>query len=85
MNSYEDYDYKAELKEEEIFEEWYNLNFDVIPDPLEYIYYRECLGFQRYLLWYRYRGLVESIKKELFNIIEKFVSIVSNIRKRWKR
>lgn len=72
-------------EEEDIFKEWYEMTFEDLPDPLEYIYYRESLGFQRYLLWYRYRELVESIKKELFNINEKFVSIISNIRKRWKK
>lgn len=72
-------------EEDEIFKEWYEMNFEDLPDPLEYIYYRESLGFQRYLLWYRYRESVESINEELFKLIEKFISIVSNIRKRWKK
>lgn len=65
-------------EEDEIFKEWYELTFEDLPDPLEYIYYRDCLEFQRYLLWYRYRELVESIKVRIY-------SIVSNIRKRWKK
>ena len=52
------------MKEEhEIFKEWYELNFEELPDPLEYIYYRDTLEFQRYLLWYRFKELMELIKK----------------------
>lgn len=69
-------------EEDEIFNEWYELYFKEVPDPLEYIYYRDSLEFQRYLLWYRYRETVDSIKKELFNVFEKFISIINNIRKR---
>ena len=55
------------MKEEhEIFKEWYELNFEELPDPLEYIYYRDTLEFQRYLLWYRFKELMELIKKELW-------------------
>jgi len=72
-------------EEDDIFKEWYEMNFEGIPDPLEYIHYRDSLDFQRYLVRYQYRKLVESIKKELFNMIESFISIISNIRKRWKK
>lgn len=52
-------------EEDEIFREWYELNFEGIPEPLEYIYLRDSLGFHRYLLWYRYKEFVELIRKEL--------------------
>jgi len=73
------------MSEEDIFKEWYEMTFDVIPDPLEYIYYRDSLGFQRYLVWYRYRELVDSIKWDIFNALEKLLSMLNNIRKRWKK
>lgn len=60
------------MKEEsEIFEEWYKLNFEELPDPMEYVYFRESLDFQRYLLWYRYKELVKSIKEELLGLFRK--------------
>lgn len=63
---------RIRVKEEgEIFEEWYNLNFEEPPDPLEYIYLRDSLDFQRYLLRYRGKELVESIKRELLKLVEK--------------
>lgn len=46
-------------EEDEIFKEWYELNFEELPSPLEYVYFRDLLNFQRYLLWYRYKELVE--------------------------
>lgn len=63
-------------EEDEIYKEWYESRFEELPDPLEYIYYRETLDFQRYLLWYRYRELVESIRGELLNALRKLISKV---------
>lgn len=37
-------------EEDEIFKEWWELTFEELPDPLDYIYYRDSLEFQRYLL-----------------------------------
>lgn len=63
-------------EEDEIFKEWWELTFEELPDPLDYIYYRDSLEFQRYLLWYRYKELVELIKGELWNVFRKLISIV---------
>lgn len=68
------------MKEEiEIFKEWYELNFKELPDPIEYLLFRDTLGFQRYLLWYRYEELVESIRVgsirgKLWNVFRKLIS-----------
>ncbi len=62
-------------EEDEIFKEWYELNFEELPDPLEYVYLRNSLDFQRYLLWYRYKELVELIKEELINTLRKLWDI----------
>lgn len=63
-------------EEDEIFKEYWELTFEELPDPLDYIYYRDSLEFQRYLLWYRYKELVELIKGELWNVFRKLISIV---------
>lgn len=63
-------------EEDEIFKEWYELNFEEPPDPLEYVYHRDSLEFQRYLLWYRYKELVELIRGELLNVFRKLISKV---------
>lgn len=63
-------------EEDEIFKEWWELTFEELPDPLDYIYYRDSLEFQRYLLWYRYKELVELIKGELWNVFRKLISKV---------
>lgn len=67
--------------EEKIFEEWYELNFrfDSVPDPLEYVYLRDSPDFQRYLFSYRYKELVELIKRELLNVFGYLISKVSDI------
>ena len=69
-------------EEDEIFKEWYELNFEELPDPLEHVYYRDSLEFQRYLLRYRFKELTELTRGELLNTFGKLVSKVSNIRKR---
>lgn len=60
-------------EEEEVFKEWYELNFsfEEAPDPLEYVYLRDSPGFQRYLISYRYKELVELIKRGLFNAFKR--------------
>lgn len=63
-------------EEDEIFKEWWELTFEELPDPLDYIYYRDSLEFQRYLLWYRYKELVELIRGELWNVFRKLISKV---------
>lgn len=63
-------------EEDEIFKEWYEMTFKELPDPLEYVYYRDSLEFQRYLLWYRYKELVELIRGELCNVFRKLISKV---------
>lgn len=40
------------------------------------MYLRDSLGFQRYLLWFRYRELVELIRGELWKVFKKFVELV---------
>lgn len=60
-------------EEDEIFKEWYELNFEELPSPLEYVYLRDSLDFQRYLLWYRYKELVELIRGELWNVFRKLI------------
>ncbi len=62
-------------EEDEIYKEWYELYFEELPSPLEYMYYRETLDFQRYLLWYRGKELVELIKEELINTLRKLWNI----------
>ena len=63
------------MKEEsEIFKEWYELNFEELPSPLEYVYFRNSLDFRRYLLWYRYKELIKSIRRELWNVFRKLIS-----------
>lgn len=63
------------MKEEhEIFKEWYERNFEGLPSPLEYVYLRDSLGFQRYLLWYRYKELVELIREEFLKPFRKLIS-----------
>ena len=69
-------------EESEIFKEWYELNFEEPPEPLEYVYLRDTLDFQRYLLWYRYKELVELIREEMLNIFRKLIDKGSSIRKR---
>ncbi len=79
---------KEEKDEGEIFKEWYELNFEEMPsppDPLEYVYLRDTLDFQRYLLWYRYKELVELIREELLNMFGKLISKISSIRKHRKK
>jgi len=62
------------MKEEnEIFKEWYELNFEELPSPLEYVYFRNSLDFQRYLLWYQYNELVELISEKIWNAFKKLV------------
>lgn len=62
------------MKEEsEIFREWYELNFEELPSPLEYVYLRDSLDFQRYLLWCRYKELVELIREKIWNVFKKLV------------
>ena len=63
-------------EEDEILKDWAELSFEELPDPLEYEYLRDTLGFQRYLLWYRYKELVESIRGELWNVFRKLISKV---------
>lgn len=63
-------------EEDEIFKEWYEQNFDELPDPLEYVYYRDTIGFQRYLLWYRYKELRELMIGELGKTFKKLISKV---------
>lgn len=63
-------------EEDEIFKEWYELNFEELPSPLEYVYLRDSLDFQRYLLWYRYKELVELIRGELWDVFRKLISKV---------
>lgn len=60
-------------EEEDVFKEWYELNFgfEEAPDPLEYVYLRDSPGFQRYLTNYRCKELVELIKRELFNVFKR--------------
>lgn len=54
------------MKDEgEIYKEWYEIYFEEPPDPLEYMYYRETLAFQRYLLSYRGKELVQTILENL--------------------
>lgn len=61
------------MKEEgEIFKEWYEQNFEELPDPLEYVYYRDTISFQRYLLWYRYKELEEVMREELKKTFKKY-------------
>lgn len=75
---------KEEKDEGEIFKEWYELNFGEQaspPDPLEYVHLRDTIGFQRYLLWYRYKELEELIREELLNMPGKLISKISSIRK----
>lgn len=62
--------------EDEILKEWAELNFEELPDPLEYEYLRDTIGFQRYLLWYRYKELVGLIRGELWNVFKKLISKV---------
>ena len=57
-------------EEDEIFKEWYEINFEELPSPLDYMYLRDSLDFQRYLLWYRYKELGE----ELLNTFERLIS-----------
>lgn len=61
-------------EEDEIFKEWYELNFKELPDPIEYLRLRDSLDFQRYLLRYRYKELVELITGELWNLFRKLIS-----------
>ena len=63
-------------EEDEIFKEWYDLNFEELPEPLEYVYYRDTIGFQRYLLWYRYKELRELMIGELRKTFKKLISKV---------
>ena len=63
-------------EEDEIFKEWCDLNFEELPDPLEYVYLRDSLDFQRYLLRYRCNELVELITGELWNLFSKLLSKV---------
>lgn len=63
-------------EEDEIFKEWYELNFEELPEPLEYVYLRDSLDFQRYLLWFRYRELVELIRGELWDVFRKLITKV---------
>lgn len=63
-------------EEDEIFKEWYEQNFDELPDPLEYVYCRDTIGFQRYLLWYRYKELRELMIGELRKTFKKLISKV---------
>lgn len=65
-------------EEDEIFEKWYELNFEELPSPLEYLYLRDSLDFQRYLLWYRHKELVELIREELWSV---FRNLISKVRK----
>ena len=63
------------MKEEsEIFKEWYELNFEELPNPLEYVYLRDSLDFQRYLLWYRNKELIELIREKICNVFRKLMS-----------
>ena len=65
------------MKEEsEIFKEWHELNFKEPPNPLEYVYLRNSLDFQRYLLWYRHKELVELISEKIWNVFKKLVQKV---------
>ena len=68
-------------EEKEIFREWCELILEEQPEPLEYIYYRNTLDFQRYLLWYRYKELVGLIRKKLLDLFGKLISKGSSIRK----
>ena len=68
-------------EEDEIFKEWYELNFEELPDPLDYVYLRDSLEFQRYLLRYRFNELAESIRGELLNMFRKLLSKVGSKRK----
>lgn len=61
-------------KEDEIFKEWYELRFEEPPSPPDYMYLRDTLDFQRYLLWYRYTELVELIREEFLKPIRKLIS-----------
>lgn len=72
-------------EEEEIFEEWYELNFEGLPDSLEYIFLRDSLDFQRYLLRYRYKELVESIRGELLHVFSRLISKAGSIRRKRER
>lgn len=63
-------------EEDEIFKEWYEINFKELPDPIEYLRLRDTLDFQRYLLWYRHKELVELITGELWNVFRKLISKV---------
>lgn len=63
-------------EEDEIFKEWYDLNFKELPDPIEYLRLRDTLDFQRYLLRYRHKELVELITGELWNLFRKLMSKV---------
>lgn len=57
------------MKEEyEIFGEWYNLNFEELPDSMDYLHLRDSLDFRRYLLRYRCKELAESIEEFLKHI-----------------
>lgn len=55
----------------EIFKEWCELSFEEPSDPLEYVYLRDSLDFQRYLLWYRCKELIELIREGLWNVFRK--------------
>lgn len=48
--------------ESEIFKEWFEKNFpgeEFPPDPLEYVYLRETISFQRYLAQEQMRDIVK--------------------------
>lgn len=66
-------------KEDEIFKEWYKLNFKKLPNPREYVYFVGSLDFQCYLLWYRCKEL---LKELLESIRIDFKKLILKIRKR---